>query len=224
MELNKYRILRAGADLAERTADSKTIFRGRILNLRIDEVILPDGSRSTREVVEHSGAVVIIPVLNNGNILFVRQYRYPIADFMLELPAGKLDHAGEEILECAKRELTEETGYTCASMEKLLEFYTSPGFCDEKLHLLIARELEIGVSSGTECDVDEFIAIADFTPAEALEMIAIGKITDAKTILGILYYNNLYLSAGKNMTVINHENTDSIDENVKKIGECFKKI
>jgi ADP-ribose pyrophosphatase len=184
-------MLRAGADREEKKADSKMIFRGKIINLRLDEVILPDGGRAAREVIEHSGAVVVIPVLNNGNILFVKQYRYPVSDFLLELPAGKLDRGGEEITECARRELLEETHYSCGRIEKLLEFYTSPGFCDEKLHLLVATGLKHEAHPDIACDEDEFISIADFSPDEAVKMISDNKISDAKTILGILYYNSL---------------------------------
>lgn len=195
MDDKKYRILRAGADRAERTVDSKTIFRGRILNLRIDEVELPDGKRAAREVVEHSGAVVIVPVLANGNILFVRQYRHPVSEFLLELPAGKLDHEGENLEECARRELLEETHHSCGSIEKLSAFYTSPGFCDEKIHLFVARGLRDTRPAKLSCDSDEFISVADLTLAEALAMIQANEISDAKTILGILYYNAM--AAGK---------------------------
>lgn len=191
MDDKKYRILRQGADRAEITADSKMIFRGRILNLRVDEVELPDGKRAAREVVEHSGAVVIVPVLDNGNIVFVRQYRYPVSEFLLELPAGKLGRGDENIEDCARRELLEETHYSCERIEKLTEFFTSPGFCDEKLHLFAANGLRDTRPEKLACDSDEFISIADFSPGEALEMIRENKITDAKTMLGILYYNTL---------------------------------
>lgn len=202
---NRYQMLRAGADREEKKADSKMIFRGKILNLRLDEVILPDGGRAAREVIEHSVAVVVVPVLDNGNILFVKQYRYPVSDFLLELPAGKLDRSGENIIDCARRELLEETRYSCGSIEKLIEFYTSPGFCDEKLHLFVATGLKHDPQDDVSCDEDEFISIADFSPDDAIKMISENKISDAKTILGILYYNSLVR--------YNNHNHNSCDNN-----------
>jgi len=213
---DRYQMLRAGADRAEKKADSKMIFRGRIINLRLDEVILPDGGRAGREVIEHSGAVVIIPVLDNGNILFVRQYRYPVSDFLLELPAGKLDRDSEKIAECARRELLEETHYSCGRIEKLIEFYTSPGFCDEKLHLLVATELKREAHHNICCDEDEFISITDFSPDEAVKMIGENKISDAKTILGILYYNSLvrYNNRSYNFSHDNNNNNNNNNNNL----------
>ena len=202
---DRYQMLRAGADREEKKADSKMIFRGKILNLRLDEVILPDGGRAAREVIEHPGAVVVIPVLNNGNILFVKQYRYPVSDFLLELPAGKLDRDDENITDCARRELLEETHYSCGRIEKLIEFYTSPGFCDEKLHLFVATELKHDQLANISCDEDEFISIAEFSPNGAVKMISENKISDAKTILGILYYNSLVR--------YNNHNHNSYDNN-----------
>jgi len=187
MNDKNFHVLRPGAGIAEKTIDSKTIFKGRILKLRVDEVELPDKKRSAREVVEHSGAVAIVPVLDNGNILFVKQYRYPISDFLLELPAGKLDRADERLEDCARRELLEETGYCCETLEKAVEFYTTPGFCDEQIHLFIARGLKPGKSDG--CDYDEFISIIDYPLEVAMKMILENKIFDAKTMLGILYYS-----------------------------------
>lgn len=186
MPVERYKDLRAGASVPEKLVDSKGIFRGRILNLRIDEVELPDGKRSSREVIEHAGAVVVIPVLDNGNIVLVRQYRHAAGEFLLELPAGKLDHEGEDPAGCARRELLEETHYACGSVEKLFDFYSSPGMTDEFMHMFVAAGLKH--EKGGDCDYDEFIAIADYPLAEALAMIRDGRIRDAKTIAGILYY------------------------------------
>ena len=191
MNDKNYQMLRQGADCPEKTIDSKTVFRGRILNLRIDEVVLPDGGKSAREVVEHSGAVVILPVLPGGNLLFVKQFRHAVSDFLLELPAGKLDHENEDITDCARRELLEETHYSCEKLEKMITFYTSPGFCNEKIHLFIADGLSYNPQKGLSCDEDEFISIADFSLNDSLKMIDENKISDAKTILGILYYSTL---------------------------------
>ncbi len=191
MNDKNYQMLRQGADCPEKTIDSKTVFRERILNLRIDEVVLPDGGKSAREVVEHSGAVVILPVLPGGNLLFVKQFRHAVSDFLLELPAGKLDHENEDITDCARRELLEETHYSCEKLEKMITFYTSPGFCNEKIHLFIADGLSYNPQKGLSCDEDEFISIADFSLNDSLKMIDENKISDAKTILGILYYSTL---------------------------------
>jgi len=186
MQKESYKDLRAGASIPEKLVDSKGIFRGRILNLRVDEVELPDGKRSIREVIEHCGAVVVIPVLENGNILLVRQYRHASGEFLLELPAGKLDHEKEELEDCARRELLEETHYSCEKMERLFDFFSSPGMTNELMHVFVATGLKPQKSD--YCDYDEFIAIADYPVVEALEMVRDGRIRDAKTAAGILYY------------------------------------
>jgi len=180
--------LRTGAGSPEKLIDSMNIFKGRILRLRVDEVELPDGKRSTREIVEHSGAVVVIPVLDNGNIILVKQYRHAVGDFLLELPAGKIEQGDGELAECAKRELLEETNYSADKFEKMIEFYSSPGMTTEKMHLFIAKGLK--PERHDRCDFDEFISRAEYSLNEILDMILKNEITDAKTIIGILFYNN----------------------------------
>ena len=141
----------------------------------------PDGSVSTREVVIHPGAVAILPVFDDRQILLVRQYRHPVDTPLWEIPAGKLEQ-GEDALACAKRELLEETGYEAASWEKLLSFYTSPGFCNEQITLYLASEL----SKATEPIPGEIAAQGLFYPRQLKKMVKTGGIRDGKTLLALL--------------------------------------
>lgn len=142
---------------------------------------LPDGAVSTREVVLHPGAVAILPIFHDEKILLVRQYRHPVGARLWEIPAGKLEQ-GEDALTCAKRELLEETGYEAAVWEKLLSFYTSPGFCDEQITLFLAREL----SKATEPAPGEIAAQGLFHSRQLEEMAKSGEIRDGKTLLALL--------------------------------------
>lgn len=169
--------------IQEDTVDTKRIYEGKIVNLRVDTVKLPDGRTSTREVVEHSAAVAIIPLLDQNRIVMVRQYRYPIGRVTLEIPAGKVDR-DEEIIECARRELEEETGYVGASFQKILSFYTTPGFSDEIIHIFIARGLS---RTAAHPDEDEFIQTETVTLDEAIRMVKNGVICDAKTTAALLF-------------------------------------
>ena len=186
--MKNFEELRNGANSPEKLIDSMNIFKGRILRLHVDEVELPDGKHSSREIIEHSGAVVIIPVLDNGNIILVKQYRHAVGKFLLELPAGKIEKDDGALAECAKRELLEETNYSAESFEKIIEFYSSPGILTEKMHLFIAKGLK--PEKHDRCDFDEFISRAEYSLSEILDMILKNEITDAKTIIGILFYNN----------------------------------
>lgn len=168
--------------LKEEIISSQVLHKGKIVNLRIDSVKLPNGKTAAREVVEHKGAVAVVPITASGEVLMVRQYRHPAGEILLEIPAGKLD-ANEPPDECAKRELLEETGVVAGSIEKLFSFYTSPGFSNEVLHLYAAEDLSY---QGQHLDDDEFVEVQKVPLAEALEMIKNGKINDAKTIIGIL--------------------------------------
>lgn len=195
----KFESLREGSDIPEKLLDSKTIFKGRMVNLKIDEVELPDGQKSTREVITHPGAVVIIPVRENGNIVFVRQYRHAINNFVLELPAGKLDHPGENLEECARRELLEETKYDCKEINKIFEFYSSPGMTDEKMNIFAASGLTL--KKYDTQDYDEFISRVEYPLEEALEMVKHNKIIDGKTVIGLLYYSNYIKSMNVNSEI-----------------------
>ncbi len=166
----------------ERTIDKKLIYKGKIIDLEVLDVELPDGNRSKREIVLHRGASAIIPIDQDGNIVMVRQYRKPVEKELLEIPAGTLEE-GEDPLHCAKRELIEEIGYGAKSFEPLVSFYSTPGFTTEKLFLYIAREL---YKEEGEADFDEFIEVEKVKLEDAFSMVMDGKIEDAKSIIGIL--------------------------------------
>ena len=161
-------------------ADSK--YRGRIINLRVDTALLPNGSSATREVVEHPGGVCVAALTEDGCLLFVRQFRYPYQKVLLELPAGKLD-PGEDPLEAGKRELREETGAEAARYESLGELYPSPGYCGEIIHLYAATGLTFGQMSPDE---DEFLEVEKIPLEEAARMVLDNEIADAKTQAAVL--------------------------------------
>ncbi|ABY92839.1 MULTISPECIES: NUDIX hydrolase [Thermoanaerobacter] len=168
----------------EVTVNTNKIFEGKIINLRVDEVKLPNGKVTTREIVEHPGGVSIVAVNEEGKILLVKQYRKPAEESLLEIPAGKLEK-GEDPLICAKRELLEETGYEAGFIKQLITFYTTPGFSNEKMYLYFAKDLK---KYTAQPDEDEFLEVYEYTPEELWEMILQNQIKDSKTIIGILYY------------------------------------
>ncbi|AGB18935.1 NUDIX hydrolase [Thermoanaerobacterium thermosaccharolyticum] len=171
-------------NLNEPTKNSNTIFSGRIINLRIDDVVLPNGKVAKREIVEHGGGVSILAINKDGKIIMVKQYRKPAEKVLLEIPAGKLN-IGEKPDECAKRELMEETGYIAKELKHLFSFYPSPGFSTEVLHLYLANDLEKGTP---HTDPDEFLNVYEYSVDEIKEMIENGLIEDAKTLIALLYY------------------------------------
>ncbi len=165
-------------NLSEKVLNSSKKFEGKILKLYVDEVELPNGHKSFREVVRHPGASAVIVLLDDGRIVLEKQFRYPIREILWEIPAGKLDK-DEDPFECAKRELLEETGISALKWQKLGYIYTTPGFSDEKIHLYFAS----GISNGNKhLDEDEFIEIKYFKVEEVEEMIMKNEITDSKTI------------------------------------------
>ncbi len=166
--------------MKERLLDSQHVYRGRAIHVRVDSVVKPNDTKTTREVVEHVDCVVILPVDSQGNILLVRQYRHAVDKELLELPAGSID-PGETPEEAAIRELREETGYKPGKLEKLSGFYAAPGYCTEYLHFFRASLLE--KSPLTAEDTDE-IEVVPTDPADVPALIASGKICDAKTIAG----------------------------------------
>ncbi|ABZ82928.1 hydrolase, nudix family protein [Heliomicrobium modesticaldum Ice1] len=168
--------------LKEKTLESERVFDGNFIRLRKDRVVLPNGATSTREVVEHPGAAAIVPLTPRKEVVLIRQWRHPIKEVSIEIPAGKLSE-DEDPLECAKRELSEETGFSARRWDPLIQFYASPGFCDEEMHLFIARDLY--VSDGRP-DEDEFVEPLVVPLEAALEMIETGEIMDAKSIIGLL--------------------------------------
>ncbi len=168
-------------ELKERVLGTERIYDGRIIKVRVDRVAMPNGHEAKREVVEHPGAVAIAALTEAGEILLVRQYRRAPDRILREIPAGKLEPR-ETPLECAQRELAEETGLAAAEWTKLGAFFTSPGFADEFIHLFLARELSPAVG---EMDEDEAIEVSRIPLAEAMEAVSRGEFADAKTIIGI---------------------------------------
>ncbi len=168
--------------LEEKTIESKPIFKGRIIEVKLDRVLLPDGQESSREIVLHAGAVAIIAIDSEDKLYLVRQYRKPIEKTLLELPAGTLE-AGEDPLHCARRELAEETGMNAASWKKLISYYSAPGFCNEILHIFLAEGLFYG--GGIHTDQDEFVETVTMPFQQACEAVARGEIVDGKSIIAI---------------------------------------
>lgn len=170
----------------EKTINSENIFNGKILKLRVDEVMLSNGDKTTREIVEHNGAVAIIPLIDEERMFLVKQFRKAIEKELIELPAGKIEKE-EDPKECALRELEEEIGYKAGHIQKLLSIYTSPGFSNEIIHIYVAGDLK---KTKINRDDDELMDIIEVSINEAKNMMDEGKIMDAKTITGILAYFN----------------------------------
>ena len=166
----------------EKTMKSEKIYEGKMLNLRIDTVELPDKKYSKREIIEHPGAVAIIPITDDGHIILVKQFRKSVDKVLLEIPAGKLE-INEEPRETAIRELKEETGYSANKLEYLFEFFTSPGFSNEKMYLFLATDL---IKGSPQCESDEFIEEVKIHIDDLVKMIDRGEVVDSKTIVGTL--------------------------------------
>ena len=169
--------------MTESTISSRTIYRGRVLRLHVDRVKLANGRETTREIVEHPGAAAIIPILDNGNLLVVKQYRAATHRQLMEIPAGTLE-PGESPLSCAKRELVEETGYAARRIRKLFSCYLAPGYSTEKIHFFLATRL---IPTKGKQEEDESIATQAIDLRQALRAIERGKIQDAKTISALYY-------------------------------------
>lgn len=173
----------ANERLDEKTVSTEPIFSGKVISLQIDTVELPDGSRATREIVRHPGAVAVVAIVKD-RLLLVDQYRQAMGRAEMEIPAGKLEK-GEDPQEAAARELQEETGYTCGKITLLHSFYTSPGFADEIIHLYLAEDLAAGAMSPDE---DEFLEVIEASYEDVERYIAEGRISDAKTLLAFYYW------------------------------------
>ena len=165
--------------------DRKLAYEGAVINVYQDTVPFPDGHTAKWDYIHHDGAAAVIPVLPDGRILMVKQYRNALDRFTLEIPAGKLDDPKEEGIVCASRELEEETGYRCERLEPLLVLRTTVAFCNERIEVFAARDL---IPSRQHLDEDEFIELQACTLAELKEKIFSGEIQDSKTVAAILAY------------------------------------
>ncbi len=170
------------SDLIETTISSEEIYNGKIVHLFRDTVRLPNGKEAIREVMRHAGAAAVVPVTEDGDVILVRQYRYPFSAVMLEIPAGKLDPS-EQPLDCAKRELLEETGFEAREMTSLGVIYPSIAVMDEKIHLFLARGLTFRAAN---LDADEFLHVVRLPLRELVADILSGAVPDGKTQIAVL--------------------------------------
>lgn len=168
------------------TVSSKSVFRGKIIEVFVDRIRLPDGSGAERETVRHPGAVGIVGI-HDGRVLMVKQVRHAVGRELLEIPAGKLDEAGESPEDCARRELEEETGYEAENLEKLVTYVASPGFTDEAVHVFLSTKLT-RISDPPSDDEGEPISIEWIPVDDIPSAIEAGRVIDAKTIIGLLMF------------------------------------
>ncbi|MGR3311133.1 MAG: NUDIX domain-containing protein [Candidatus Brocadiales bacterium] len=166
----------------EKTLSTEVIYKGKKVLFQRDAVELESGRKTQREFITHPGSAAIIPILPDRRIIIIKQYRYAVKNTLYEIPAGTIE-AGETPIQCAHRELEEETGYTASGLEKLIQFYTSPGISNELMHLFLAKDLK---KVNEKPSSDETLEVIEVTMNDALEMIKNGNIIDAKTICGIL--------------------------------------
>lgn len=170
-------------DLIETTISSERSFDGKLLHVRTDVVRLPNGEEAIREWIDHPGAAVVIAVLDNGKLLFERQFRYPSHRIYLELPAGKID-AGEPALDTARRELREETGYKARQWKHLATMHPCIGYSNERIEIFLAQGLSF---VGSELDKGEFLEVIELSLADALLAVRDAELTDGKTIAALLW-------------------------------------
>jgi len=174
-------------DLEERMISTETIASGGMLTVKRDKVILPNGHQSQREYVLHPGAVVVVPLLANGNVVLEHQFRYPLHQVFIELPAGKIDPQ-EDVLTTGQRELLEETGYTAKEWIKLGLQHPCIGYSNEVIHIYMARDLTLGQH---QRDDDESLEVFELSLEKCMAMILNGEITDGKTIVAMLFAENI---------------------------------
>lgn len=169
-------------ELFEKKIDSKKIFDGKIVKLFVDTVELPNGQRAIREIVRHPGAVCVLPITDEGEVIMVKQFRYPFSEVLLEIPAGKLE-PGEDPYEAVKRELEEESGAVAGKIEHIGELYTTVAIFDEKIQVYLASELTF---INSHPDEDEFLEVTKIPLDTLVDMVMNGEIKDAKTQIAIL--------------------------------------
>lgn len=174
--------MRDSEELIEQRLDSREVFNGRLLHVFLDEVRLPDGTTSTREWIKHPGASAVLPVFENGEVMMIRQFRYPVQQVFYEVPAGKLD-PGEPPDRTAVRELREEAGLVCRQFEYVGHFYPSIGYADEVIHMYAAWNIEIFPQN---VDDDEFLIKERLPFRKVVEMVYNGEISDGKTVITVL--------------------------------------
>jgi len=173
--------------LKELQVDTEVAYEGHFLKVQRDTVRLPDGNHSKREYIRHPGAVVVLPLFEDGSVLLERQFRYPLHEVFIEFPAGKID-PGEDPLVCAKRELQEETGYTATDWHFVCTIHNAIAYSDEHLDIFIARGLKAGES---KLDEGEFLETFTTTVDEMLAWVRAGKVTDVKTIIGTFWLEKI---------------------------------
>jgi len=178
------------------TLEIRREFAGRMLNLDVETVRLPNGVSIDLEIVRHPGAAAVVPLDENGEVIFVRQYRHTVGEWLLEIPAGKLDAKSEPPQVCAERELLEETGYRATRYDALGSIWVSPGFTDERIWLYLARDLTPGEQ---QLEADEIVEVERLPFAEAVRLAAIGEIPDAKSTSALLRANALLESPQLNL-------------------------
>ena len=166
----------------EKSIRSETVFAGRIITVRVDTVLMPDGREATREIVDHPGGVCVVAVTDDEKAVLVKQFRKPVERAIWEIPAGKLEH-GEDPLECGIRELEEETGYRADEFISLGHMLPTPGFANETIYVYLARNLR---KTSARLDPDEYLDVLEFPFNQVLDMIKNNEINDGKTVFGIL--------------------------------------
>jgi len=173
--------------LMEKVLSSRQVFKGRFLKVEQDQVMAPDGREYVREYILHPGAAMIIPILPNGNVVMVHQYRHAVKKVFLEFPAGKRDH-GEDSLITARRELAEETGYEAKEMRLLTQIHPVIGYSNEHIDLFLAKDL---TKTEQRLDQGEFLELVEMTPADLIKQVYDGKITDVKTQIGVFWLDKI---------------------------------
>lgn len=175
-------------DLTERTVRSELVYDGKVVHLYVDEIELPDGKHAIREYSHHIGAVAVVPLTDEGEVICVRQYRYAHRTVLTEIPAGKLDAPDEDHVEAALRELREETGAHCEKLTHLMTFRSTPAIFDEKIDLYLAEGLTFG---DTDEDDDEFLEVVRIPLPELVDRILRGEVSDGKTVAAVMTVNEL---------------------------------